>query len=178
MWVGMSESDPPPTRRRRPGGGRKPAPYNPNIPVSVAMSLEERRRIDRAALATNRTRSAFILRACYDAIERLVASGRLQSEDIDQLPGGFYVKSGFHHKPAYLEDIRPGIPGVSPITRKERERRLDAGESPAAVWEAYGDPTRGGMWDPARAGSVGECAACRSQIASGSLYCPSCGVEQ
>ena len=165
MWVAMRESDPPPIRRRRPGGGRKPAPYNPNIPVSVSMSLEERRRIDRAALATNRTRSAFILRACYAAIERLVAAGRLESA-----PAG--------RPPVYLEDIRPGIPGVSPITRKERERRLDAGESPAAVWEAYGDPTRGGMWDPARAGSVAECAACRSQIASGSLYCPSCGVEQ
>ena len=168
MRFSMSESDVPP-RRRRPGGGRKPAPYNPNIPVSVSMSLEERRRIDRAALATNRTRSAFILRACYAAIERLVAMGRLESAPAGRPPA---------RRPAYLEDIRPGIPGVSPITERERERRLDEGEAPDIVWSAYGDPTRGGMWNPARAGSVGECAACRSQIASGAVYCPRCGVEQ
>jgi len=168
-------SPPDPIRRRRPGGGRKPAPYSPVMAVSVSMSMDERNRIDRAALAAGRTRSAFILNAVYHEIERnwpdlLVASP---------------VDVPINRRDAY-EDARASSALISreqrdqmlPITVAERERRLDEGEHPDVVWAAFGDPTRGGKWNPAMFGSVIDCVACPARIPSAALYCFSCGVEQ
>jgi len=158
-----------PIRRRRPGGGRKPAPYSPVMAVSVSMSIDERKRIDAAALAAGRTRSAFILRACHVAIESQLASG---------IGTGIGPEDPRLRSPVYLGDIRPGIPGVSPITVEERNRRLDALEDPKIVWAAFGDPTRGGRWNPATYGEIVDCVACPARIPSAAVYCPSCGVEQ
>jgi len=155
----MSPLDPDrPIRRRRPGGGRKPAPYSPAMAVSVSMSIDERSRIDRAALAVNRTRSAFILRACFNEIERL---GLLDVHAPDPRPGS-----------------REQVDRRLPITVAERERRLDEGEDPVAVWAAFGDPTRGGRWNPTVDPGLVDCIACPARIPAASVYCPVCGVEQ
>jgi len=144
--------------RRRPGGGRKPAPYSPAMAVSVSMSIDDRKRIDRAALAVNRTRSAFILRACYNEIDRL---DLLDVHAPDPVPGS-----------------REQVDRRLPITVAERERRLDEGEDPVTVWRAFGDPTRGGRWNPNVMPALVDCVACPARIAAGAVYCPACGVEQ
>ncbi len=164
-------SPPDPIRRRRPGGGRKPAPYLPVLPVSVSMSLDERRRIDRAALATNRTRSAFIRRACYDAMERLTQTGVLEPRS----GAGTSVPVAITRP-----DVWDREPVARPtITREERDRRLDIGtEHPDVVWAAYGDLTRGGTWNPAKYGGLTACVACTANIPTASVFCLNCGVEQ
>jgi hypothetical protein len=115
--------------------------------VSVSMSIDEKRRIDAAALKANRTRSAFIRFACYQAIERM---------------GGLHEFA----------------PVAGPITVAERERRLDEGEDPVTVWAAFGDPSRGGVWNPDVKPGLVECVACPARIPAASIYCPRCGVEQ
>jgi len=170
VWAVMSPLDPDRIIiRRRPGGGRKPAPYSPVMAVSVSMSIDEKRRIDAAALKANRTRSAFIRHACYQAIERM---GGLDEFAPVETPAESLAERRMR-SPVWLEDTAAG-----PITVAERERRLDEGEHPDTVWAAFGDPTRGGRWNPAMFGSIVDCVACPARIPSAAVYCLSCGVEQ
>jgi len=64
-------TDSPDPPRRKPGGGRKSGLYEPVTVVSISMHPEQLRAIDREALQSNRSRSAFVRWILRDACHAL-----------------------------------------------------------------------------------------------------------
>jgi len=80
-------TDPDAPRQRKPGGGRKPGYHEPVTIVSISMHPEQLRAIDREALQSNRSRSAFvrwILRARCLELEQGRDDRRIERETYDE----------------------------------------------------------------------------------------------
>ena len=103
-------TDSPDPPRRRPGGGRKPGYSEPVTVVSISMHPEQLRAIDREALQSNRSRSAFVRWILRDACHKLQASRedrRLYAEaekelaewDADPTHGGTFDPALKHGEP-------------------------------------------------------------------------------